>query len=87
MVSHMKTTVDIADAVLGEARELARRRGTTLRSVLEEALRREILRRQAECPYVYEDRSYGTGGLTAEAEAAGGWGAIRELAYDDHRDL
>lgn len=87
MVTCTKTTVDIADAVLAEARRLAEHRGTSLRSVIEAALRRELERARTEQPYEPEDCSYGEGGLTAEAEAAGGWSALRELAYDDGRDL
>lgn len=35
----MKTTIDIADRLAREAREEARRRGTTLRALVEEGLR------------------------------------------------
>jgi hypothetical protein len=42
MVTHMKTTVEIADPLLREAKKLARERRTTLRSLLESALRREL---------------------------------------------
>jgi hypothetical protein len=42
MVSHMKTTVDIAEAVLKEAKLIAAREGTTLRSLIEEGLRRVV---------------------------------------------
>jgi Bacterial antitoxin of type II TA system, VapB len=38
----MKTTVEINDALMMEARRLAERRGETMRSFLEEALRRLI---------------------------------------------
>ena len=87
MVARMKTTIDVADAVLAEAKALAGRRGTTLRSVVEDALRREIRRAASEQSFVLRDASYGTGGLTPAAEAAGGWGAVHELAYDDGRGL
>jgi Bacterial antitoxin of type II TA system, VapB len=42
MVDHMKTTVEINDALMSEARQLAEKRGETMRSLLEEALRRLI---------------------------------------------
>lgn len=42
MVSRMKTTVEINDALMMEARRQADRRGETMRSFLEEALRRLI---------------------------------------------
>jgi Arc/MetJ family transcription regulator len=40
MVTHMKTTIDIADALLREAKQLAREQDRTLRAVVEDALRR-----------------------------------------------
>jgi hypothetical protein len=42
MVGHMKTTVEINDSLILEARRLAESRGETMRSFLEEALRRLI---------------------------------------------
>jgi hypothetical protein len=42
MVHCMKTTVEINDALLTEARRLAEERGETMRSFLEEAMRRLI---------------------------------------------
>lgn len=39
MVTHMKTTIDIADDVLARAKKLAARRKTTLKSLAEEGLR------------------------------------------------
>ena len=42
MVTHMKTTLDLPDDLLIEAKTLAARRKTTLKAVVESALRREI---------------------------------------------
>jgi len=42
MLAHMKTTLDLPDALLIEAKTVAARRRTTLRSLVESALRREI---------------------------------------------
>jgi hypothetical protein len=50
MVSHMKTTVEINDSLMIEARRLAEMRGETMRSFLEEALRRLIDAYEAQEP-------------------------------------
>jgi hypothetical protein len=41
-MTHMKTTLDLADDLLMEAKTLAVRRKTTLKAIVEGALRREI---------------------------------------------
>jgi hypothetical protein len=42
----VKTTIDIADGLLREAKDLARRQRTTLRALLEEGLRHVLERRR-----------------------------------------
>jgi hypothetical protein len=42
IVSHMKTTLDLPDALLMEVKAVAARRRTTMRSIMEHALRREL---------------------------------------------
>ena len=46
MVDHMKTTVDIADMLLREAKLIAAREGTTLKALVEEGLRHVIDERE-----------------------------------------
>jgi hypothetical protein len=48
MVSHMKTTVNLPDPLLDEARKAARRDGVTFKELLEVSLQREIERRERE---------------------------------------
>jgi len=63
MVSHMKATVDIADTVLKEAKLIAAREGVTLRSLVEEGLRRVIEERtQQASAFKLRDVRYGEGG-------------------------
>jgi hypothetical protein len=57
MVSHMKTTVNLPDALLDAARAIAAREGMTFKELLEISLHREIERRQrdAEKPFRLAD--------------------------------
>lgn len=67
MGAHMKTTIDIADGLLGAAKAKAARDGTTLRAVVEDGLRRALSedRGEAAGPSVFRVRPYGAGGLVA----------------------
>jgi hypothetical protein len=47
----MKTTVDIADELLDEARKVASREGITLRAVIEAGLRKEVGERRWRKPF------------------------------------
>ena len=42
MITHMKTTLELPDDLLIEAKSVAARRRTTLKALIEHALRREI---------------------------------------------
>ncbi|HYC56861.1 MAG TPA: DUF2191 domain-containing protein [Candidatus Binatia bacterium] len=87
----MKTTIEICDSLLEEAKALASRDKVTLRSIIEEALRKLLLEKNAKTkPYVFRDASWDGGGLTPEMERKGGWARIRDAAYpgffDDEED-
>jgi len=66
MGAHMKTTIDIADPVLAEAKALAAREGTTLREIVESALRHELNARSSRKPFKLRDGSVGGNGLAPE---------------------
>ncbi|SDU75741.1 type II toxin-antitoxin system VapB family antitoxin [Jiangella alkaliphila] len=68
----MKTTVNLPDELLREARELARREGTTLQELIETGLRGVVRQHSAEAPFVLDDASVGGNGLRAEFRARGG---------------
>ena len=77
----MKTTVEIPDALLEEARKLAARSGTTLRVLIIEGLRSSITERRRASAFKLRDASVAGKGLQPGIEAAD-WNAIRQLAYE-----
>jgi hypothetical protein len=78
----MKTTIEIADGVLDDARRLAAREGVTLRSLVEAGLRSEIGRRKrAGQAFRLRRASFKGRGLRPELATAS-WDRLRELAYE-----
>lgn len=78
----MKTTIEISDPLLNDARKLAAREGTTLRALVEQGLRQVVSeKKKAKRPFKLRDASFGGKGLTPEA-AELGWDKIRELSYE-----
>lgn len=82
MVGSMKTTVDISDALLSEAKRAAREDGTTLKSLIEEGLRAVLGRRADARRYTLPDASVGGSGLRRDVRDAT-WEDIRAAAYGD----
>jgi hypothetical protein len=74
----MKTTVEIADALLDEAKAYAADRGLTLRQLIEEGLR-STLQRKPRTRFRLRDGSFGGKGLK---EGAFTWPEIRQRAYE-----
>jgi hypothetical protein len=56
----VKTTVEIADALLARAKRLAKRSGRPLRALVEEGLRRVLADKPARSGYELPDRSAGS---------------------------
>jgi len=82
MGAHMKTTVDISDPILNEARRIAAREGTTVRALIELGLRRVIAEKKTRAgPFRLRDASFGGEGLQPELSGAS-WERLRELAYE-----
>jgi hypothetical protein len=81
-VTHMKTTIEISDALLRRAKKLAAKRGTTLRAVIEDALRAELAAGEAGAAggsvrtHTFKGRGLQPG------LAWGDWATIRALAYE-----
>jgi len=79
MVTHMKTTVDIADPLLDEAKRLALRDGTTVKALLEQGLRQVISERKAKAIFRLRKASFRGRGLQS-GMAHLSWDRIRDLA-------
>ncbi|MCC6851619.1 MAG: type II toxin-antitoxin system VapB family antitoxin [Rubrivivax sp.] len=77
----MKTTIDLADALLDEARRLARREGTTVRALVEQGLRQVIAQKRRGPRFRLRDASFTGDGLRPELATAA-WDRLRELAYE-----
>jgi hypothetical protein len=82
MVTHMKTTVEISDSLLTEAKDVATRQGTTLRSLLEAALRAELDRRRtAPAPYRLVDVAVGDPNVVVDLGGEG-WAHALDAIYE-----
>jgi hypothetical protein len=79
----MKTTIDIADPLLRRAKQLAARRRTTLRAVVEGALR-AALEQDSQTRRAAPLRTHAVGGRGLQAGRSwDDWNALRSLAYED----
>jgi len=83
MGTHMKTTVELADSLVKEARRVAAREGTTLRALIEDGLRRALDDRRPGPPFRLRRCTFKGQGLAPDL-AGVGWDAIRERAYEGH---
>ena len=81
----MKTTVEIHDALLLRAKRHARKNGTTLRSVIEEGLRKTLDAPPAPKPYKWPDLSVGDPS-DPDPLADYSWEQLRDLIYEDRWD-
>ncbi|MGI9305102.1 MAG: hypothetical protein ACR2RB_20710 [Gammaproteobacteria bacterium] len=83
--TRMKTTMEINDALLAEARKTAASTNTSLRDVFEMALRQflEERRKHEREPFRLSRKTFKGRGLQTGLEE-GDWGAMRERAYEDH---
>lgn len=77
----MKTTIDIADALLEQARRLAARQGTTVKALVELGLRRVIADRQRDGGFQVRRVTFRGDGLQPGLDDSD-WGRLRELAYE-----
>jgi hypothetical protein len=76
----MKTSFDISEPLLREVKQLAKERGTTTKSLVEQALIKFLAEAGTTESFTLRDVSYGAGGMTAEFANAG-WERIRDEIY------
>lgn len=82
MVAHMKTTVEISDALAEEAKTLAARENTTLRELIEAGLRYIVRERRRKARYRLRHASFRGRGLQPEFRDEN-WQHIREASYEE----
>ena len=80
MVGNMKTTIDIADSLLAEAKAVAVREGTTVRSLVEEGLRLAMARRGEGPPFQLRPASFRGDGVRPDV-SLDQWEQVRGLVY------
>jgi len=84
MATHMKTTIQIADILLREARRVAREERTTLRALVEEGLRGVISERRRRRKHDFRLRQATFKGRGLQPHLAGAtWEQILDLSYED----
>lgn len=81
MGNHMKTTVEISNALLEEARRAAARDGTTVRTLIEEGLRRVLVERKKKGRFRLRKATFKGKGLQPQLEGAS-WDRIRDTIYE-----
>jgi hypothetical protein len=77
----MKTTVEISDPLLREARKVAAREGVTLRTLIERGLHRVVTESKPGTPFKLRRASFKGKGLQPGLQNAS-WEVIRDLAYE-----
>ena len=78
----MKTTVEISDSLLHEARKVAEREGVTLRSLIERGLHRVICETTRGTPFKLRRATFRGTGQQAEFRDAP-WDRLRDTVYRD----
>ncbi|MBI2615687.1 MAG: type II toxin-antitoxin system VapB family antitoxin [Gemmatimonadetes bacterium] len=77
----MKTTVQIPDSLLAEAKRLAAQQRTTVRGLIEQALRRLIQERASRTRFRLRPASFPGSGVQSGVRE-GSWEQVRELIYE-----
>ena len=81
IANNMKTTIDISDSLLQEAKKLSAQRKITLRSLVEQGLREIISRQKSDQKFKLRKASFKGNGLQDEFRGES-WQKIRTAAYE-----
>jgi Arc/MetJ family transcription regulator len=76
----MKTTIELPDALVKQARQVARAEGATLRALVEEGLQHALRARRQREKKDLDFATFGGSGLT-EAFESSDWAALRDEVY------
>lgn len=79
----MKTTIEVSDALMLEAKSLAQEHNTTLRALVEEGLEKVLRDLREPKPYKMRDFSVGGNGLQPGQELLS-WAEVRDMIYEGH---
>ena len=79
----MKTTFELPDELLNQARRVAQREGIALGRLVEEGLQRSLEARRKRARQEFDFPTYGGSGLTTEFEDAT-WKRLRDEIYREH---
>jgi len=77
----MKTTIEISDPLLREARKLAKREGVTLRALVERGLRLVVAETKPAAPFKLRRASFKGSGLQPGLRDAS-WDKLRDVIYE-----
>jgi hypothetical protein len=77
----VKTTLDISDGLMLRIKALAKRNGTTIRSLMEEGLEMVLAARSSARPAKVTPVTFRGSGLSREFQGAS-WDRIRAAAYE-----
>jgi hypothetical protein len=77
----MKTTIEISEPLLREARRVAARQGLTLRALVERGLRLVVAQAKPSAAFKLRRASFKGNGLQADLQGAS-WEELRDLAYE-----
>ncbi|MHB8656124.1 MAG: type II toxin-antitoxin system VapB family antitoxin [Terriglobia bacterium] len=82
----MKTTLEIPESLLKQVKKLAHREHTTVKALVEEALRRITVEYERARPFKLRKVSFGGKGLQPQM-AGVSWPQIRGAAYKGTREI